>query len=297
MRTFLHLRVKEQSDKIVPDAPSITTEQLERDPVIPITLRQINALPLNAKRRIYRALIPSGLLTRFTIDPISWKCGGEDGCIALEAEPDTSYVALGASKLPASGPEFLRLELADNAINGVDLHLLVLSDPDSDYFRTDFDEHDQPTLFGTARRNLAEEARALRAGLAPGQVRKGLGASALVFQQLEAFLATLGHRAYFLEPLTYASAWVFERRGFAYVRGHKLMDDIHREFQPGGSLHRMLDGATPFRQPEGWQSVRGRAWAIQDGVLEAIQARWDGLRMVKQIGRHAGVETFPGAVY
>jgi len=90
---------------------------------------------------------------------------------------------------------------------------------------------------------------------------------------------------------------VFERRGFAYVRGHKLMDDIHKEFQPDGRLYQALDGSTPFRQPDQWSSVRGRAWAIHDGLLDAIDAEWDKLRMIKQVGRHADAETFPEATY
>jgi len=58
-----------------------------------------------------------------------------------------------------------------------------------------------------------------------------------------------------------------------------------------------LDGSTPFRKPDQWCTVRGRAWAIHDGILEAVGFHWDGLRMIKQVGRHAGVETFPQAVY
>lgn len=137
----------------------------------------------------------------------------------------------------------------------------------------------------------------MRAGLAPGQIRSSLSASKLFFQQLDTFLAFLSHHAVTLEPLTYASAWVFERRGFAYMRGHKLMDDIQREFQPGGQLHTALDGSTPFRQPEQWRTVRGRAWAIQDGILSVLNTRWNDIRMVKQVGRHAGVNTFPDAEY
>jgi hypothetical protein len=144
---------------------------------------------------------------------------------------------------------------------------------------------------------LDEEQRAMKAGLSPGQTRKGLGSSKIVLEQLESFLAALGQRAYFLEPLTYTSAWIFERRGFAYVRGHKLMSDINREFQPSGKLNKALDGSTPFRQPAQWNSVRGRAWAIHDGILDEIGARWDQLRMVKQVGHHASVETFPGSIY
>jgi hypothetical protein len=118
-----------------------------------------------------------------------------------------------------------------------------------------------------------------------------------VFHQVETFLIALGHRSFALEPMTYVSAWVFERRGFAYMTGHQLMKTIHEEFQPGGRLHAALDGSTPFRQPDQWETVRGRAWAIHDGILEVIDKRWDGLRMMKRLGRHSGVNTFPDAIY
>lgn len=137
----------------------------------------------------------------------------------------------------------------------------------------------------------------MNAGLAPGQTRAGLRASSEVFNHLESFLTLLAHHAYFLEPLSYASAWVFERRGFAYVRGHKLMDEIHEEFQPEGRLYRQLDESTSFRAQDHWNLVRGRAWAIHDGILDAMNARWDGLRMIKQVGRNAGADTFPGGEY
>lgn len=294
---FRNLRVKRQPEKIVPDPGGISIEQLARDSSIPVSLHQINRLPDNAKHRVYRSLFPPALLARYGIDPISWK--GKDGALRVQvkAEPENGIVKLGVEKDPGSQDQFICLELADNMMNGIDLNLILLNNPDSQRYQVDFDETGQPTYFGTVRRNLAEEQLAMRAGLAPGQVRASLGASRQMLEQLEVFLSTLGHRAYFLEPLTYASAWVFERRGFAYVRGHKLMDDIHKEFQPGGRLFQALDGSSPFRQAEQRQSVRGRAWAIQDGILEAIGARWDGLRMVKQLGRHAGVETFPGGIY
>jgi hypothetical protein len=215
----------------------------------------------------------------------------------MNAQPERGIVQLSVSKSPDPADEFIHLELADNAYAGIDLNFLVLNNPDSPRFNTDFDAQGNPTLFGTLRRNLAEEERAMKAGLAPGQVRSSLGGSSSTLQQIDAFLGVLGHKAYFLEPLSYASAWVFERRGFAYVRGHKLMDDIQLEFQPGGRLYQALDGSTPFRQPGQALTVRGRAWAIHDGILEVIEARWDKLRLVKQIGRYAGVETFPQAVY
>jgi hypothetical protein len=272
-------------------------EQLIQDSSSPITLRQINSLPENVGRRIYRALIPPELLTRFGIDPVTWKGPNGDQPVELRTDPQAGAVYLLVRPAASTSDSFLRMELADNAMNGIDLHLLVIHDPNSPHFGADYDERGQPTLFGTARRNLAEEERAMQAGLAPAQVRAGLRGSKPVLQHLETFLATIGHGAYFLEPLTYVSAWVFERFGFAYVRGKKLMDDIHDEFQPGGRLYQTLDGSTPFRQPDQWRTVRGRAWAIHDGILSAIGETWNGLRMVKQVGRHAGVEPFPGAEY
>ncbi len=294
---FRNLRVKRTREKIVPDADGITAEDLDRDPGLPLTLRQINGLPENAKRRLYRNLLPPDLVHQFGIDYITGKGPAGDSHISLRAVPETGVVNLSVHSDGVPQDPFFSLELADNAFNGIDLNLLVLSDPAAPRFETDYDPEGNPTLFGTLHRNLEAEARSMEAGLAPGQTRAGLRASRQVFQQVEAFLATLAHRAYFLEPLTYASAWVFEKRGFAYVRGHKLMDEIHVEFQPGGRLHQALDGSTPFRQPDQWSTVRGRAWAIQDGILEVIDARWDGLRMIKQVGRTAGVVTFPGAVY
>jgi hypothetical protein len=181
-------------------------------------------------------------------------------------------------------------------LNGIDLNLLLLNDPASARFNTDLDENGNPTMFGTLRRNTDAEIQAKEAGLAPGQVRNSLSASKLVLDQVDTFLATIGQRAYFLEPLTYASAWVFEKRGFAYMRGHKLMDTIHQEFQPGGALNKALDNS-PFRKQDQWNSVRGRAWAIHDGILEVIETNWDKLRMVKQVGKHSGANTFPNAAY
>jgi hypothetical protein len=294
---FRSLRVKSRPEKIEPLPGGLSAEWFSADSSAPVRLAQLNALPEKTRQRIYRFLIPPHLLAGYEIDPLTWKGSDDAQRVNLSTNAESGTVHLSATLTGDSQDQFFELEIADNAFGGVDLNFLVLSDPESERFSTDVDEQGKLTLFGTLRRNLSAEERAMQAGLAPGQVRHSLGASRLVLQQLDAFLAVLGQRALFLEPLSYASAWVFERRGFAYVRGHKLMDDIQREFQPGGRLHAALDGSTPFRQPGQWNSVRGRAWAIHDGILKLIDARWDKLRMIHQVGRNAGVETYPNAVY
>jgi hypothetical protein len=292
-----YFRVKQEPEKIVPDLGAISLSLLERDATLPFTIRQLNNLPDSIKKRLYRGLLPPALLTRFGIDPIQWTGADKEPMVYLKAEPESEKVLITVRSSPAPEDEYFALELADNSLNGVELNLIVLNDPTAPRFSIDRTADGQPTMFGTLRRNLEAEGQAKTAGLAPGQVRAGLGGSQVVFEHIDAFLAMLGHRAYFLEPLTYASAWVFERRGFAYVRGHKLMDDIHRGFQPGGALYACLDDSAPFRKRDQAASVRGRAWAIHDGILDAIDQRWDKIRIVKQIGRRAGVETFPQAVY
>jgi hypothetical protein len=293
---FKHLRVKQEPVKVAPDPGEISVNELMGNFALPIAIRTINGLPQEAKQRIYRMLIPSPLLTRFSINPITWR-GADGDSVQLDARPDSSVVQLSAKIAPDAEDAFFFVELADNSYNGINLNFLMLNDPASERFHTDVDKDGKQTHWGTVTRNLKEEERAIQAGLAPAQIRASLSGSQMFFQQLDAFLAFMGHQAISLEPLTYASAWVFEKRGFAYMRGHKLMDDIHREFQPGGALHGALDASTPFRQRDQWKSVRGRAWAIQDGILDAIGARWDGLAMMKQVGKRAGVNTFPEAVY
>lgn len=294
---FRRLRVKEEPKNVAPSFGDITISQLIGDASLPVTIRALNSLPENAKLRLYRALIPVQVLAEFDINPRTWKNPDKLQQVRLEAEPGSDKVKIHAWYGEDPQNEFFYLELADNPYNGIDLNFLIASNPLSEKFRTDYDDDGNETLFGTVRRNLKEEEKAMRAGLAPGQVRAGLRSSQVVFLHIESFLTMMAHHAFFLEPLTYVSAWIFEKRGFAYSKGHQLMDTIHKEFQPGGLLHKALDGSTPFRQPDQWKTVRGRAWAIHDGILQAIDKKWDDLKMIKQVGRQAGVDTFPDAKY
>lgn len=292
---FRALRVKQEPARTAPEPKPVTIEQWLGDAQFPLGIRTINALPYDAKQRLYRILVPPELLGRLGINPILWRGSGYK--VELLAEPDSGKVNISINNPEDANDAYFVLELQDNATNGIDLNLILLNDPLAEKFGIEYDAQGHRTHWGTVTRNAAEEERALHAGLAPAQVRAGLGYASQVLQQLDVFMAFCARQAVSLEPLTYVSAWIFEKRGFAYVRGHKLMDDIHREFQPGGKLHATLDGSTPFRQPDAWQTVRGRAWAIHDGVLEALGERWRDLRMIKVVGKHAHVETFPGAKY
>jgi hypothetical protein len=290
---FKRLRVKPELTPSV----DISISQLIGDASLPVTIKALNSLPENPKLRLYRTLIPLQVLAEFDINLRTWKNPDKLPQVKLEAEAGSEKVKITAWFGEDTRNEFFYLELADNPYNGIDLNFLVANNPLAERFRTDFDDAGNDTLFGTVHRNVAEEEKAMHAGLAPGQTREGLRCSNIVFHHIETFLTMMAHHAFFLEPLSYVSAWIFEKRGFAYSKGHQLMDLIHKEFQPGGELHKALDGSTPFRQPDQWSTVRGRAWAIHDGILERIDRKWDDLKMIKQVGRQAGVNTFPDAKY
>ena len=279
------------------DAGALSALRLMREPELPVPLRAINQFSPGGRRRIYRTLLPPQLLVQFGINPVTWRGPDGDGHVVISAPRDKGLVRIEARHAAGARDPFACLELVDNSFNGINVVLVVINDPAAPRFDTDVSPEGEPTLFGTVHRNLEAEEAAMEAGLAPAQVRRGLRASTLAMQHLEAFFMLLGHETYYAEPLTYATAILFEQRGFSYVSGRRRMERIDREFRPGGRLHAALDGSTPFRRPEHWRTVRGRAWAIHDGILSVIDERWNGVRMSKRLGRHAGVETFPEAAY
>jgi hypothetical protein len=294
---FKFLQVRSTPKKIAPDPETLSIQQLLGDASIPVSIRAVVNLPKATRHRFYRLLLPPSILTQFDINPFTWKARSGDICVRLIEKSNPGLLNISVSLPSSMDDPFLCVELQDNPLNGIDLNLLIINDPESSRFDIDFDEEGRVTQYGALHRNVDAEIKAMEAGLSPGQVRAGLRASGIVFTQIEALFSLLGHQSIFLEPLTYASAWVFEKRGFAYIRGHKLMDVIHIEFSPGGKLHAALDGSSPFRNPDAWRSVRGRAWAIRDGILDSIGQRWDNLRMIKQVGKHAGANTFPDAIF
>lgn len=294
---FKQLRVKKEPPKLGADHEGISISQLIGDANLPVTIKALNSLPENPKLRVYRTLIPIQILNQFDINPRTWKNLDKIQQVRLDAGHGSEKVKISAWYGDDPANEFFYLELADNQFNGINLNFMLLSNPLSKRFKTDKDDEGRDTLFGTVNRNLVEEERAMRAGLAPGQIREGLRSSNIAFAHIESFLTMMAHHAIFLEPLSYVSAWIFEKRGFAYSKGHLLMNTIHKEFQPGGELYKALDGNRPFRQPEQWKTVRGRAWAIHDGILEVIDRKWNDVKMIKQVGRHAGANTFPDAAY
>jgi STAS domain len=109
---FRSLRLKLQPEKVVTDPGSLPGQWLAENVHLPITLAQINRLPGNTKRRIYRNLIPPSLLARFEIDPITWKGPQGDGHVLLKAEEGKGVTWVLLRIPPDESGDFFYLEIA-----------------------------------------------------------------------------------------------------------------------------------------------------------------------------------------
>ncbi len=258
------------------------------------SLREINRLPDPIRRAIYRTLIPDFLLERYGIDPVTLSDPEGRPLVEIEAPTGSPDVRIRIWRRADDRDPLVDLHFAETMHNQIIVLLFMTNDPESPRFDVDRDWQGRPTKYGTMGRNIEMEIAAMQFGLAPGQVRRGLRLTKHMIPLFERFIARLGHDMFLADPLAYHAAILFERYGFGYIRGRKKMEWIHQEFQPGGELHRRLDGSTPFRQPGMERTVRGRSWAIYDGILGEP---FDGVQMYKRVGLHAGVCTFPDAIW
>lgn len=250
----------------------------------PDSIRGINALPDKEKCAIYRTLIPEWL------NAAGWQDGTEP-VIQMRCPKGSRAFEIAVRRHAADRDPMLFLNMADTFNNRLIVLLVIVNNPDAPRFGTDYDAEGSKTQFGTLSRNIGEELAAMQAGLAPGQVRSGLRWFRRLVPVLERFVANLGQDLFFMEPLAYHNAIVCERNGFSYERGYQEMLRIDRGFQPGGELHARLMSDNPFRCPEYAWSVRGRSWAIHDGILGHP---YTGIQMYKRLGYDAGVRTFSG---
>jgi hypothetical protein len=259
----------------------------------PNTIRGINNLPERDKYAIYRTLLMNWVYERYNIEPATLTQNGE-AVVHINCPADSRAMEMSLRHRPEAQDPVMYINMVDTFNNQLMVLLVVINDPDSPRFSIDRDVHGYPTNLGTRGRNLPAELAAMKAGLAPGQIHAGLRgfrASVPVFEQ---FVTNMGHDMFLIEPLAYHNAITFERYGFSYLYGRKEMEAIHEQFLPGGELAAKLDGSTPFRQPEASQTVRGRSWAIHDGILGHP---FTGFQMYKRIGVEAGINTFPDSCW
>ncbi|HEV8640739.1 MAG TPA: hypothetical protein VGV13_06555 [Methylomirabilota bacterium] len=263
------------------------------DPIV-----ALNALPLDVRDRLYLRLVPEELLVVYGVDRQQLHGPLGERLVRITAGDEKPWVRIELWAREHDRDPVLLLDMGMSAFGAPELSLVQINDPETPRYGVDRDDHGHDTLLGTACRNLGEEARALAAGLAPGQVRRGLRMIGRVLECMDAFCRLLGREFYLVEPLFYHSALLYERHGCDYFIGRDRMDAIHAGFQPGGALHACLDDSTPFRRRGFDGSIRGRSWAIHDGILGTpFGAGGSGVKMYRVPGRRPEVSTFPGGVY
>ena len=256
--------------------------------MLPSTIGGINRLPEEEKRAIYSRGIPRKLLDRFNMPEL--------GSIRLQSllkfdfEPGSTDVEMSLFHELRFPDPILYGHLTDTMNGQIHVLLYILNDPDSPRFDVDRMPDSRRTRFGTLMRNLEAEKAALEAGLAPGQVRSGLRMLSDAIKSFEKFIESLGHEIYFVEPLYYHNAVIFERYGLTYQMGRRRMESYHTGFSEGGKFLPLLDDSI-FRKPEAINSIRLRSWAIHDGILGEP---FTDVTMYKRVGKSAGINTTPG---
>ena len=255
----------------------------------PSTIGGINNLPENEKRGIYARYIPKSLLDRFNLPEIDSQ--RIQSLLKFRFAPGSSDVEMSLFHEQNFPDPIIYSHLTDTLNGQIHVLLYILNNPESQRFDVDRMPDGSATRFGTLKRNLEAERAAMEAGLAPGQVRRGLRLLHNAMDAFEEFIVSLGHDMYFVEPLYYHNAVIFERYGFAYQMGKRLMNSIQIGFQEGGDLYPLLDNSTPFRSSKAVNSIRSRSWAIHDGILGEP---FTNVTMYKRVGKMAGVTTTPG---
>jgi hypothetical protein len=257
------------------------------------TIHELNQLEKETKERLYSLLIPQQVFDMFGIDRQNFTNREGERVVEFHASEKTLFVIIEVREHPGDRDCIFSLEIEDTAFFKIDINFLIINDPRSPRFDTDLDETGRRTKFATVRRNIPEEVRAMQAGLAPGQVRRGLRLFKHFVPLATDFIASMDQDMIIVEPLAYNNAITFENYGFNYIRGRRKMEEINEGFQPGGVLFERLDGSTPFRQPGAEKTVRGRSWAIHDGILGEP---WKGIEMYRST-KPSRVCTFPNCTY
>ena len=253
----------------------------------PTTIAGINGLPESEKREIYARMIPSALSEYFDL-PVDFIDPDGNDLLSFKFSPGSPSVEM-SLKHRVDFPDPIQYGHLSDTLNGqVHVLLYILNDPDSPRFNVDPLPDGQKTVFGTKIRNIVEEIAALEAGLAPGQVRRGLRMLSNAIISFENFVTSLKQDIYFVQPLYYHNAAIFERYGFAYQKGRRVMERIQAGFSPDGDLLSKLDDSNPFRQRKAANSIRLRSWAIHDYILDEP---FSEITMYKYVGKSANIRT------
>ena len=258
------------------------------------SIRQINQLPAEEREAIYRRLIPPRVIALLGLEPRTGRDAAGHRLVTYVCPADQGFVRIEVRDHPQARDCTYLLKLTQPTAEFVEIGFIIVNDPRGERFDVDRDPHGRPIPILSGARNLQEEVRAMQAGLAPAQVRRGLRLFREVLPLVESFAAALGKEQVSIEALFYHHAYLYEGCGFGYLTGRDRLEEIQRGFELGADLARRLDGSTPFRASGAAATVRGRSWAIHDGILGEP---WRVPRLYKIVGQVMGLPTFGDCPY
>jgi hypothetical protein len=263
------------------------------------SIARINRLSKVERDRIYLSLVPESIFERFQIDHKALTNSFGERVVKGIFPTDENLGCIEVKYRSSDRDCIFSCQVSLEAfMQSLHLDFLIINDPFSERFNVDIDEEGSDTFFGTRSRNIPEEIKAMEAGLAPGMVRLGLRLLGEFMKCLDAFMAEVELKTVTVGAFFYHNAIMWERYGFTYFKGGKMMEKIHKEFQLGGRLYEKLDDSTPFRKKGMEKCIRGRSWALYDGIyVDAFDEEWESPIMYKTLGKEFKMNTFPGQIY
>ena len=244
------------------------------------------------KRNIFLPLIPEPIYQKFSLSKTLKDEQGNE-LLSIRGKPGSQSLELSLFHKHNFPDPIIYAHLVDTLNAQIHVLLYIMNDPNAKRFNVDTLPDGTKTEFGTKYRNLDAELNAMEAGLLPGQIRKGLNILSEAVQAFNTFVKQLGHSMYFIEPLYYHNAVIFERYGFSYQKGRRKMQEINRLFSAENSpiLKNLSSPSSPFRKEQAKNSIFYRSWAIHDDILGE---KFNDVTMYKILDKKANIDTAPG---
>jgi len=230
------------------------------------TIAGINQLPADKKRDIYQNIVPPELLELYNVREDLRDSQNRD-LIKLHCPSGYSDAEIALYHSAEAQDPILFGHITDTIHDQLHILLYGMNDINSTRYDVDRLPDGSKTNFGTNQRNLIAEEKSFLAGLAPGQIYRGPHLFKESLLAFECFAASMGQELFFVEPLYYHVALIFEKYGFLYQSGKRLMARIEQGFAQNGDLVPLLDNSTAFRHPGASGKIRLRSWAIHDNIL------------------------------
>lgn len=153
----------------------------------------LNNLSYQQRVNYVRLMVPPTLFERFNIHPESLTDASGNELLKWVGEPGSSSVEISLFHEAGATDPLMYFHLTDTISKQIHVLLAVINDPHSPRFDIDRMPDGSKTHFGVFKRNVEAELGALNAGLAPGQIRRGLRALRDAMLAFETFLKELEH--------------------------------------------------------------------------------------------------------